>query len=697
MNPLTSDDKPKESLEDPLQKDSREINSDSESDAVPEDEGSQCSDNEEEAMPDVFQHPLFQYDKDDILSHLIRVLKPLLGPNPNTEGLEGRLERFGSLLFRAIFENRKVSELQMLFQQFDIMNKTTCGEQIPAGTFYFRCLDCERGQNEQSVSVLCDQCFDNSNHEGHRTIFVRVSEDDEDNGFCDCGDPESINPGGFCSSHQSSEINGEEILKKLPQAQVKKCQMVLTKALYGAVSLFEIASKLKKGPNFEAVLELSRGLLDEVLICLQNSYLDISHCFVPIISAIFQSQFTAPMNKLWHNCDEFMTQVNQYGIQVNELSQCKCSILGSLFRVSSLFSEDEQVNLQTIIMACMKVSKFKDFSITEVTRYSQVMFPLLAGKNKELYTDPSRLFTLNRVFLAETLVLKVIETGYFENYTSIIHKLLEKNKRLSPHVQKAIIALETILCGIINPNYRNSTGKIIKETTVIKDLLEALTTLQKKFFYEGKISFETEFNDIKFNTLGYFSQCEKLITMPLESCLRYISECPSEEKVHLLKELTKEWFKQYSSLQALQEEKVKDDHIRLSLGLERLLCYIILSYNNKITLQNLREFFETFLPEIEIEGFSRGILESVLKHFGMIRSIITNHEKAYGKLYRGYYRRSQMLYDFDILLIQMMVLLVNPDDLIQSLTKSFFSYNDDLRAFCQNYDPESLGKNEENK
>jgi len=693
MNPLSSDDKSKGSLQDPLHQEPQETHKDLENDSFSE--GSQDSDNQNETKPDILQHPLFQHEKDDTLTHLIRVLKPLLGPNPTTEGLENRIERFGALLFRAIFENKKIEDLQNLFKQFDTTNKTICGALIEAGTFYFRCLDCERLQNEQSVTVLCGDCFDNSKHEGHRMLFVKVSEDDKDNGFCDCGDPESINPGGFCANHQSSELNGEEILQRMPQAQVKKCQNVLSKALYGVVSLFEIAGALKKGVNYEAVMVLARGFLDQVLDCLENSYNNISHCFLPIITSIFQAQFSAPLNKLWHNCDNFTTQVDDFNIPVNELPQCKCSIFGSILRVSSLFDEDQQQQFQSVAMTCMKVSNFKEFAAVEMTKYIQVMFPLSFKKKEKYYSDPSRISTLIRVFIiSETMTSILVQSGYFGNYITIIKRMFQKNNCLNKQFNQSLHMLESLICGILNPVYRKSTGYIVEKTTLMRDLLEVIGIFQKKFFYSGEISFKTKIEDIKFDKLNVIYRCEKSITLNLENCLRYIAQSPQEEKLNLLKGVTQDWLKQYNSLKEFQEKESEDGKVRVSLALERILCHLILSFNKDVTKESLLEFFTTFLPDLQIDKFAEEILRKVVKHLGLMRLVLFSNETKKNTIDSGYYRLAMGLYERDISLIQIMSLLASPDRLFEAYAESFFSYDKELLGFFKG---SGLIENQDNK
>ena len=67
-----------------------------------------------------------------------------------------------------------------------------CRKQIAGIKGYcYRCLDCQVNPS----SIICQECYDNSNHEGHR-VFK-----EEPEGVCDCGDPLTWNLSGNCQEH----------------------------------------------------------------------------------------------------------------------------------------------------------------------------------------------------------------------------------------------------------------------------------------------------------------------------------------------------------------------------------------------------------------------------------------------------------------------------------------------------------------
>ncbi|CAE7222844.1 PRT6 [Symbiodinium natans] len=73
----------------------------------------------------------------------------------------------------------------------------------------FRCLDCELDSN----CIQCCDCFFKAPHEGHEVALIRTV-----GGSCDCGDPHSWAPSGFCPEHCETpqRLDNEESLDLLP-------------------------------------------------------------------------------------------------------------------------------------------------------------------------------------------------------------------------------------------------------------------------------------------------------------------------------------------------------------------------------------------------------------------------------------------------------------------------------------------------
>ncbi|KNH05506.1 E3 ubiquitin-protein ligase UBR1 [Perkinsela sp. CCAP 1560/4] len=81
-----------------------------------------------------------------------------------------------------------------------------CGKTWSEQQLGYRCRTCET----DPTCVLCLQCFQPDKHVGHDYSFTRTY-----GGMCDCGDPGSWDPKGFCDAHPGSTVQ-LELLKDIP-------------------------------------------------------------------------------------------------------------------------------------------------------------------------------------------------------------------------------------------------------------------------------------------------------------------------------------------------------------------------------------------------------------------------------------------------------------------------------------------------
>ena len=72
-------------------------------------------------------------------------------------------------------------------------HKFVCGQTITTGDPIYRCRTCQSDNN----TLICVDCFKGSNHDGHDWFATYTN----GSGCCDCGDPLSWDPKGFCTKH----------------------------------------------------------------------------------------------------------------------------------------------------------------------------------------------------------------------------------------------------------------------------------------------------------------------------------------------------------------------------------------------------------------------------------------------------------------------------------------------------------------
>lgn len=72
------------------------------------------------------------------------------------------------------------------------IKKQVCAKVITGIDTVIECFDCRM----DPTCIICEDCFKNGNHEGHRYVLKKFA-----GGCCDCGDPEAWNEKGFCKNH----------------------------------------------------------------------------------------------------------------------------------------------------------------------------------------------------------------------------------------------------------------------------------------------------------------------------------------------------------------------------------------------------------------------------------------------------------------------------------------------------------------
>lgn len=97
-----------------------------------------------------------------------------------------------------------------------------CGYVFKRGDIAWNCRTCQA----DSTCVICDNCFRNSNHEGHEVYFHRTTP----GGCCDCGDAEAWKSEGCCDAHRPSEPSKVEVTVDDPEEAIRMAQKALQEA-----------------------------------------------------------------------------------------------------------------------------------------------------------------------------------------------------------------------------------------------------------------------------------------------------------------------------------------------------------------------------------------------------------------------------------------------------------------------------------
>ena len=83
-----------------------------------------------------------------------------------------------------------------------------CAKVLRAGDVAWKCEDCEK----DSTCIICQECFEKSNHKGHR-VWLKTNV----GGCCDCGDIDGWEESGFCTDHRGFAASTDAMLNSLPK------------------------------------------------------------------------------------------------------------------------------------------------------------------------------------------------------------------------------------------------------------------------------------------------------------------------------------------------------------------------------------------------------------------------------------------------------------------------------------------------
>ena len=146
--------------------------------------------------------------------------------------------------------------------------KRPCGYVFRAGDIAWNCRTCQY----DNTCVLCDSCFQASDHEGHDVTFHKTSP----GGCCDCGDLEAWKKEGCCPLHRPDDDSDDEEDSDVNVEENKSMEGDGTSGPSGSDSAFKAALKSRKDgeayvaemlpPKFAAALGVVIGAAVKTIV-----------------------------------------------------------------------------------------------------------------------------------------------------------------------------------------------------------------------------------------------------------------------------------------------------------------------------------------------------------------------------------------------------------------------------------------------
>lgn len=227
----------------------------------------------------------------------------------------------------------------------DDLTLGVCAKPLKAGDVAWKCEDCEK----DPTCIICLDCFNNSNHEGHRTwLKTNVG------GCCDCGDPEGWDMKGACSKHKGIDSSRDVALNALPDGVKERAPAVFRSLTHILKQLLLCILKKDNDAAWSANKEkrVAEQMISEFFDETTQMLSDWKQCIFYLSEAyleVFPGKFDLP-NDHKHECcyryfpdDDFRAKYEEevalFESSVSEPAKyCTCTVVDLLYIADQRYS-----------------------------------------------------------------------------------------------------------------------------------------------------------------------------------------------------------------------------------------------------------------------------------------------------------------------------------------------------------------------
>jgi len=283
------------------------------------------------------------------------------------------------------------------------INKGVCSKILNFGEPCYTCKDCEMDH----TCIICANCFENGNHEGHRFELKKAAA-----GMCDCGDLEAWKESGFCCDHKGF------IDEHDPYIEEEK-QRCFTKTI--KITLWIMIQSLEQIKSKKKMLKLS-NLLGDFL-----GYINELKDSYPLLGIAIGQALLTPLQikgvgaPMYHKCDDYT------GIQnILEIPEtCSCTTLRLFLRYFSLVIGPARQAIKNFIVSMFSYYPFKVHFAVEYLR--MVNFVVFKGKGELETNEKSIMSDLSvQIMTSEELAYLAIKEAGTDNMLEGIKRSIDQ-------------------------------------------------------------------------------------------------------------------------------------------------------------------------------------------------------------------------------------------------------------------------------
>ncbi|EAR98736.2 N-recognin zinc finger protein (macronuclear) [Tetrahymena thermophila SB210] len=497
--------------------------------------------------------------------------------------------------------------------------KPVCGLNLKEVISY-HCFDCF----EDRKAIICEDCFEQSDHYGHRYYSQK-----ENAGLCDCGDQEVLHPNAKvgCSKHKGNIKNDDVDLQQLDQQFLTRARKLIPewfKSVFESAEYFLISMD----PQFS-------DFQNKMVTCIFKVIQSLGFKNDVFLSKAISDILIKPSNKylLYHDCNDYE---NKIPCKNQSKKECTCSIIELLFRFSmSSFTYETQGLIRQSLTDFLSVQSYKiAYAKAFIKNFMYLNEIDLATPIEKYQAISNNLICLTRqeVFSSFILNQAVYETGQakqiFLNYLKIA-KFFQQKKDIGDSKSK-ILPYQFFYYHYVNISSLINKDllfqKFLEQEELFDILLQAQQQLQGIIEFDHKI-YMPEHNFIEKNTyLLYYRLTGQLNLFKIiaNNFAVKVNEEFYQKKLITYMKKTLQFRKEY------YEAKKNQDQLECKSTtyspLERAFIYLFYAYFqfelknvNKQNLENLQK--QLGYDEEQMQQILLDILKQVMQSISLYQEV----------------------------------------------------------------------------
>ena len=334
-------------------------------------------------------------------------------------------------------------------------------------------------------SGICKSCFENGNHEGHDCHLMKGCI-----GVCDCGDPESWFPSGFCKDHQGYDES--KITIDLLPPYLKQVSPII---------IHFLVDKLNG-----CALDYEQLAVDDNLVDIKSLYTAIMIlCKLSEISTIFSKMICHKLNermyavkskvhvcnkKIFLSDDEEKTHKMIYEKKLAEAKTkdpdaaiCECKLLENLLKIIHFMDKPTIDLLCDYLLKMVKSPLLKDIlGYGLLSNYKS----LILGSSFDRITTEDQLEKVSlQIFTVDTLAYRYMNNVLCrDTILEVFGELLNQSKNWKNISQRDVyVRLFNLKRDLKYFNKEKTMTYLVDKTDIIEKLLEKLTIIEFEPLY----------------------------------------------------------------------------------------------------------------------------------------------------------------------------------------------------------------------